>query len=1545
MKNITAVLALLLTAGAAQAAVIVDGDFQNNSLPSLTSINGNTQGIFYDVADGRFEREPPTVYPPTTEIDLGSGWAEFTQNLWDMTADAGPSGSGDFAPTLAAAAVNNINRGIVQFNQDSKATTGLQNLTLDFYSSNAGQELVLQVVGFNDNGTPAQAAPAVFGNGGFQLGSPAVGTFLVNQAINGNLADSIRGGDAYATGTWQTYTFADIDFGTGYDYYGIVVRRTANTGGGDDLRIDNIAVGGGGGTDDAEVTLTPGIQLAFTLDYPQNNATGTVAVSFDYGSSSNDVEVSSVVVTNQQHAGAFAVTPSSFTLTDPAPSNQLLDVTFDNTVAGLAANGATSTGLVAVTWNEAGSSSNNTEQVPVILTYSAPPAELNFADSSLELYAVDPATASTGSVAVSYIEATLSPTGIVITAVSFINASHPGAFGCLTVPPDLALNDPAPANETLAVQFDAAAGGLSAGETATADMVVIWNELGGASMTNELPVSGFYLPPSTGELLVNFQFNEAGHMSNAVERAGGNTLTWDYGDTDWALNGSGAAAISGTITEQTPGGTFVPITSGSVFMRVDYNAWTITDADGNGQSQFQPGMQFNNSIEVQSRLVLRDDSLTSYLGVDDNGSQTSFGNSYQLSPNGSDADGLSVILGVDMDNDTYSLWYSDTVGINKYVQQFNNVALNANVSSFVKPLMQVSQYLNDGDDVEIDMMLFGTNYNQIAAYSNAPPPVETNILLIILDDLNTDVEGYGGHPQTQTPNIDRLMDSGISFMQAHCTTPICAPSRSSFLTGIYPHTSGNFASDNWYTETALSNCYSIASYFKANGYYTIGTGKIMHNVRGSEWDEYYLWPDYGPFAYTGSSYSNSTSVAHPLVPSPYRDDYTGIDGSFGPLINIDGVDFGDENNYRWRSGSAYRGYRPIEYDATGTNRLDMTADELNAQWAVSNLTVLATNTLMQPFFMGVGFVRPHMPMIVDQRFFDQFPTNTLNLPVILADDIDDTFLGNTRNRQMYDSLVASYGGDREKALKLFVQAYLACVASVDESIGQILDVVDNSSLVSNTIVVVTSDHGWHNGQKDCLWKNTLWQQCTQVPLIMRVPGMTTPDTECDYPVSLIDLFPTLRDLAGLTNDTRRNPAGWPLDGYSLKPFLLDPDTTEWEGPDSALTVMGLGTEKDLRKRSYSLRSPDWRYVLYQNGDEELYYEADDPYEWTNLAAQAEFRSTARSFRSQLEERLGFDPATNLTEHILFLQDFESESGFLTSSNAMGFGEPIQTDANGTASKGDLIVTNVLGSSRLASVSVGGAESAQFRILEINGQPKWDFAFDVAVGSMASEAVFRIDIYGNWMSDQIRLSTLGTDNVIWTSDGGNSVTNTFAFTANSNYVVKVSYDGSTIRLTIDDTVVLTDLVPDSTLDQLGIVIGNVTGSPGLCFDHFLLADRYMDTMLWLIDNGYPVDANLYADQPGGISLMEAYALNLDPANPSAAPLQTGLSSGGAAFQVEFYGEAAGAFYDAESSTNLLTQTWTPVPFSMFSGPDTNGNMTVNVPATNGNMFLRLIMGLE
>ncbi len=512
-----------------------------------------------------------------------------------------------------------------------------------------------------------------------------------------------------------------------------------------------------------------------------------------------------------------------------------------------------------------------------------------------------------------------------------------------------------------------------------------------------------------------------------------------------------------------------------------------------------------------------------------------------------------------------------------------------------------------------------------------------NVLLIVCDDLNdyvTGIPGQSGHPQALTPHVEKLARSGVAFRRAYSNEPVCAPSRSSFLTGIYPQTSGNLFWNKWFHNPVLGNSKTIMEYFRDNGYHTVGTGKLMHHFKRAVWEEFANETDYGPFAYDGKK-----RVAHPSVPEPFRS-IGPVDGSFAPLEDVPFADDGNPasgwvyGKKRWDPSTKKKRERPFKY--TSPEKRNPTPDERNAAWAVERIGKFAAEKNGKPFFMAVGFIRPHMPLHVPRKYFDLFPLESLRMPVIKPNDAADThyrdvYSENIKGLRYFRLLKESYP-DLESGIKAFAQAYLAGVAAVDDCIGQVVDAIDNSPLKNNTIIVLVSDHGWNMGQKDYLFKNSLWEESTRIPFVVRAPGVAKPGGVAEHPVSLIDLYPTLADLCGLEGDTRKNGKGAPLDGYSVRPFLENPKSEKWKGPDGALSMVfatkefskpPLGEEelKDPARQHWSIRTKHWRYIRYNNGMEELYDHENDPHEWTNLASNPEFRQQKEKLKRQLFERV------------------------------------------------------------------------------------------------------------------------------------------------------------------------------------------------------------------------------------------------------------------------------------------------------------------------------------
>jgi arylsulfatase A-like enzyme len=492
-----------------------------------------------------------------------------------------------------------------------------------------------------------------------------------------------------------------------------------------------------------------------------------------------------------------------------------------------------------------------------------------------------------------------------------------------------------------------------------------------------------------------------------------------------------------------------------------------------------------------------------------------------------------------------------------------------------------------------------------------------NVVFIICDDLNDYSGAFSGHSQVKTPNIDRLAKSGISFINAHTNVPVCSPSRNSLITGVYPHKSKDFGWTKHFEQPVLRHNKTLMEYFEENGYHVAGSGKLLHVNRKEYWHEWGVdINNYGPLAFNGIE-----PVGHPSVPEPFRS-IGPIDGSFAPISDVPA--FPDSVSGGNRTGWLYTRNTNDFLNYTDENDRDLLPDEMHAKWAAGKIAELEKQDTNQPFFIAIGFVRPHTPLYAPKRFFDMFPVDEIELSEILQNDAEDTHYRNIypadiKGLRYYKTLKESYGGDAELGLKQFLQAYLACVAFVDEQIGVVVDALNNSRFKDNTIIVLTSDHGWQMGEKDYLFKNSPWEESTRIPLIIKSPGIEAGGT-VDHPVSLIDIFPTLTDLCGLKGDNRKNESGGQIDGYSLSPFLNDPETSDWDGPDGALSVVGVGlNQEDVMKQTYSYRTRDWRYIRYMDGTEELYDHRNDPYEWKNLAGVDNYQGRKQELQKAMFE--------------------------------------------------------------------------------------------------------------------------------------------------------------------------------------------------------------------------------------------------------------------------------------------------------------------------------------
>ncbi|MBM79330.1 MAG: iduronate-2-sulfatase [Planctomycetaceae bacterium] len=434
----------------------------------------------------------------------------------------------------------------------------------------------------------------------------------------------------------------------------------------------------------------------------------------------------------------------------------------------------------------------------------------------------------------------------------------------------------------------------------------------------------------------------------------------------------------------------------------------------------------------------------------------------------------------------------------------------------------------------------------ISSASAIAETTHPNVLFISVDDLNDWIGCLGGHPQAKTPNIDRLAASGVLFTNAHCAAPSCNPSRTAIMTGLAPNNSGLYSNRQKMREI-LPDAELMPKYFSRHGYWSAGSGKILHYfIDAQSWDEYFP-PKETEDPFPRTLYPKKRPVNLPIG-------------------------------------------GPWQYRETDWAPLDATDDEFGGDWLVSEwIGEQLSKKHDKPFFLACGIYRPHEPWFVPKKYFEPFPLEDIQLPPgYKEDDLDDLPpAGKRRGSNRYFPHILKNG-----QWKQGIQGYLASIYFADAMVGRVIKALEEGPNRHNTIVVLWSDHGWHLGEKQHWQKYTAWRACTRVPMIVRVPsgapGLksgTKAGGVCSRPVNLLSLYSSLTELAGL-------PAKSDIDGPSIVPLLKDPKS-KW--PHVSVTYLG-------EPGSIGLSGDRWRLIHYANGDEELYDTANDRYEWTNLAA-------------------------------------------------------------------------------------------------------------------------------------------------------------------------------------------------------------------------------------------------------------------------------------------------------------------------------------------------------
>lgn len=500
-----------------------------------------------------------------------------------------------------------------------------------------------------------------------------------------------------------------------------------------------------------------------------------------------------------------------------------------------------------------------------------------------------------------------------------------------------------------------------------------------------------------------------------------------------------------------------------------------------------------------------------------------------------------------------------------------------------------------------------------------------NVLYLFCDDLNDIV--LDANPQCKAPNIKRLMAMGMTFKNAHSNAPLCAPSRASLITGLSPQTSGYFGGNQYdfRQNPNLAHAKTFIEHFRDNGYTVMGTGKIMHhkNQDTTVWvnkDGRYLYGypfSFGPYPWDGKG-------------SPSRDGGWGVKHPDFPTLETDVLPTSLANVPDYKPDPAHgipghKGWmlygKPFKYNSEQDR--DLMPDELNAKWATEQLQKNWDN----PFLICVGFTRPHAPLIAPKKYFDMFPLGDIVLAPALAGDTADCAKILVRDADYgtgahgYDNYnsIKNLGPD---GLKKWTQAYLACVAYVDDQIGKVLDALEKSKYADNTLIFFSSDHGYHMGEKNWLFKNTLWSKGTRIPFVFAAPGIK-PGTISDAPVSLVDFYPTIINLCKLPSNPNESTNKLPLDGQDLSPVLFGKKSTL--AKNYIISYVSSGTHKepkgvagDYKDHHTAIITNRYRYIHCYNGEEELYDDKTDPQELHNLIGNARYNTIKDQLRSIYE---------------------------------------------------------------------------------------------------------------------------------------------------------------------------------------------------------------------------------------------------------------------------------------------------------------------------------------
>jgi len=434
-------------------------------------------------------------------------------------------------------------------------------------------------------------------------------------------------------------------------------------------------------------------------------------------------------------------------------------------------------------------------------------------------------------------------------------------------------------------------------------------------------------------------------------------------------------------------------------------------------------------------------------------------------------------------------------------------------------------------------------------YAAEKPATRPNVLLIAIDDLNDWIGCMGGHPQAKTPNMDRLAARGVLFTNAHCQAPVCNPSRASMMTSLYPSTTGIYFLTPDLSASPIARANTLLPMrFQNEGYHVTGAGKIFHGNLNKK----------------------------------HMPNWAGSFGGFGPFPD--------------KKLSPFTGGRVWDWGVF-PEKDELMTDHKIADWGIQQLAKQHD----QPFFLATGFYTPHVPQFAPQKWFDMYPMESLQLPKVLANDLKDISQYGINLTRLKHVAPPMEWVNKNEQWKPLVQSYLACISFTDYQVGRLLDALDKSAYKDNTYIVLYTDHGFHQGEKERFAKRSLWEDGTRTPMIIVGPGIAKGGV-CSKPTQLLDVYPSLLELSGLKADPK-------LEGNSLVPLLKNPQA-DW--PYIARCSFGPG--------NYAIVSERYRYIHYNDGTEEFYDRSKDPHEWHNIINNPEYDAIIQKHRAQIPQQ-------------------------------------------------------------------------------------------------------------------------------------------------------------------------------------------------------------------------------------------------------------------------------------------------------------------------------------